>query len=322
MTTPTYEGRRLPHPEEPVFDQGLGFDIGTLLSRRRALRVFGVGAGALAAAACAGGTTGGTGADETASAAAESTDDATTGGDACGDIIPEETAGPYPGDGSNGPDVLAESGIVRRDITTSIGELSGTATGVPLEVELYIEDADSGCVPYAGAAVYLWHCDDQGRYSLYTEGVTDQNWLRGVQEADADGIVRFTTVFPGCYTGRWPHIHFEVFPSLATATDVANKVATSQIAFPEDICTEVYASTAGYEASPANLAGVTLASDNVFGEDAAALQLGTVSGSVADGLAIRLDVPVSAESTPVTDNLGGGAPGGGPGGQGGPPPGP
>ena len=317
MTTPTYEGRPLPHPDEPVFDQGLGFDIGTLLSRRRALRVLGVGAGALAAA-CSGGTAT-TPATEAATTEAATAD--TASGDACGDIIPEETAGPYPGDGSNGPDVLAESGIVRRDITTSIGELSGTATGVPLEVELYIEDADNGCVPYAGAAVYLWHCDDQGRYSLYSEGVTDQNWLRGVQEADADGIVRFTTVFPGCYTGRWPHIHFEVFPNLDVATDVDNKVATSQIAFPEDICTEIYGSTAGYEASPANLAGVTLESDNVFGEDAAALQLGTVSGSVADGLAIRLDVPVSAESTPVTDNLGGGAPGGGPGGQGGPPPG-
>ena len=119
--------------------------------------------------------------------------------------------------------------------------------------------------PLAGAAVYLWHCDREGRYSLYSEGVTDENYLRGVQETDDDGLVRFTSIFPACYSGRWPHIHFEVYPSLAKATNSANKIATSQMALPEDTCKAVYAPS-GYEQSVQNLSRVSLDSDNVFSD--------------------------------------------------------
>jgi protocatechuate 3,4-dioxygenase beta subunit len=164
--------------------------------------------------------------------------------------IPEETAGPYPADGTNGPDVLNQSGIVRRDIRSSFGELSGTAAGVPLTILLTVEDTANGCAPLANAAVYLWHCDRDGNYSLY--GVTDQDYLRGVQEADADGIVTFTSIYPACYAGRWPHIHFEVYPSLGAATDAAKRIATSQVALPKTTCAAVYA-TAGYEQSAASL---------------------------------------------------------------------
>ena len=120
--------------------------------------------------------------------------------------------------------------------------------------------------PFAGAAVYIWHCDAQGRYSMYTQGVEDQTWLRGVQVADDDGRVSFTTIVPGCYSGRWPHIHFEVYPDRDSITDVANAIATSQVALPQDVCDVVYA-TDGYDASVANLAQVTLDGDNVFGDD-------------------------------------------------------
>ena len=106
-----------------------------------------------------------------------------------------------------------------------------------------------GCTPKAGAAVYAWHCDAQGRYSLYSNGVTNQNYLRGVQEADADGWVTFQTIFPGCYDGRWPHVHFEVYESLADASSVKNKIATSQLALPQDVCEKVYADTTLYPSS-------------------------------------------------------------------------
>lgn len=203
--------------------------------------------------------------------------------------VPEETAGPYPGDGSNGPTVLSVSGVVRSDIRASFGGLSGTADGVPLTVALTIVSSAT-CAPLAGRAVYIWHCDRPGRYSLYSSGVTNQNFLRGVQEADAGGRVSFTTIFPGCYAGRWPHIHFEVFPSLAAATSVSNKVATSQIALPKDACDAVYA-TSGYEASVRNLAGVSLATDNVF-SDGSALELATMSGSVSGGYTATLTVAI------------------------------
>lgn len=213
---------------------------------------------------------------------------ATTGG-SCNTRIPEETAGPFPGDGSNGPNVLPQSGVVRSDIRSSFAGLTGTADGVPLTLVLTIVSASS-CAALAGRAVYVWHCDRPGRYSLYNAGVTNQNYLRGVQEADANGRVTFTTIFPGCYAGRWPHIHFEVYPSLQAAASVAAKVATSQVALPKSACDLVYA-TAGYESSATNLSQVSLASDMVF-SDGAALELATVTGTVASGLTATLTVAI------------------------------
>ena len=204
--------------------------------------------------------------------------------------IPNETAGPYPGDGSNGPNVLTQSGVVRSDIRSSFAGLSGTADGVPLTIVLTIVSS-STCAPLAGRAVYLWHCDRAGRYSLYSSGATNQNYLRGVQEADSSGRVSFTSIFPGCYAGRWPHIHFEVYPTLSSAASVSNKMATSQIALPKSSCDLVYAQ-AGYESSVTNLSQVSLATDNVF-SDGAALELATVSGSVASGFTATLSVAVA-----------------------------
>jgi protocatechuate 3,4-dioxygenase beta subunit len=254
---------------------------GARMDRRRLLRLAaqcGAGAGALQLLGCGSSPTSpsqaGTGSGTTA---------------ACTAKIPEETAGPYPGDGSNGPNVLGLTSVVRSDIRSSFAGLSGTADGVPLTIVLTIVSS-STCAPLAGRAVYLWHCDRPGRYSLYSSGVTNQNFLRGVQEADASGRVSFTSIFPGCYAGRWPHIHFEVYPSLNAASGVSNKVATSQIALPKTACDEVYA-TSGYQASVTNLSQVSLATDNVF-SDGATLELATVTGSVSAGLTATLTVAV------------------------------
>jgi protocatechuate 3,4-dioxygenase beta subunit len=206
--------------------------------------------------------------------------------------IPGETAGPFPGDGSNGPDVLERSGIVRRDIRSSFGDATGTAEGVPMTLRLTITDLAEGGVPFAGAAVYVWQCDRDGRYSLYSEGVTGQNYLRGVQIADASGTVSFTSIFPACYGGRWPHVHFEVYPGEPDITDAANAIATSQVALPEDVCEKVYAQT-GYDASVRNLAQVSLATDIVFRDDAGVRQLGTVSGDLGSGYTVALTAGVN-----------------------------
>ena len=69
--------------------------------------------------------------------------------------ISEETAGPYPGDGSNGPDVLAEDGIVRQDITSSFGSSTTTAEGVPLTIELTLVDVGAGGTPLVTSQVAL-----------------------------------------------------------------------------------------------------------------------------------------------------------------------
>src|SRR5205823_2603074 len=161
----------------------------------------------------------------------------------------------------------------------------------PLTLVLTLVSA-STCAPLSGRAVYLWHCDRLGRYSLYSAGATSQNYLRGVQEADASGKVTFTTIFPGCYSGRWPHIHFEIYPSVAVATSSSNRIATSQLAMPKAACDQVYA-TSGYTGSAANLSQVTLASDNVF-SDGAAAETPSVAGSVSAGYAASLVVGVAA----------------------------
>jgi hypothetical protein len=148
-----------------------------------------------------------------------------------------------------------------------------------------------------------------------------------VQTADADGRVSFTSIVPACYTGRWPHVHFEVYPDQASITDSTAAIATSQLAVPQDVCDQAFA-TRGYEASITNLARVTLAGDNVFGDDSGAGQLATVTGDVRSGYAVSLAVGVDTTTTPTGGQLSGdGAPSGAPpggaplsGGPGGTPP--
>ncbi|MFJ3406241.1 intradiol ring-cleavage dioxygenase [Promicromonospora sp. NPDC090134] len=302
MTSP-HTGREQPEAPEP-HDLGLSHDLPTLLNRRHALGLLTAGGLAAALAACSpgSGSSGSTGAPGGAPSGnpGGAPPEGGPGGGAPGEVsqadvgkgeIPEETGGPYPADGTNGPDALTMTGVVRSDITSSFGDSSGTADGVPLTFSLSVVDVsgdgDAG-TPVAGAAVYAWHCDRDGRYSMYD--VADQNYLRGVQEADAAGTVTFTSIFPACYAGRWPHIHFEVYPSLDDATSATNRMRTSQLALPQDVCDTVYATT-GYEQSVTNLKGVTLDSDNVF-SDGYALQLAKVSGSVAAGYTATLRVPV------------------------------
>jgi protocatechuate 3,4-dioxygenase beta subunit len=261
-----------------VHDKGLAFDLSTM-SRRRMLTVLG-GAGALAVA---GGAALLGGAGEAAAAA-------------CAAEVESETAGPYPADGSNGPDVRILNGVVRSDIRSSFGTSSTVAQGVPLTFSLIVSNLS--CAPLAGAAVYAWHCDREGRYSLYTTGVKNENYCRGIQVADAAGKVTFTTVFPACYTGRWPHIHFEVYSSLAAATSGSGPIRkTSQIALPESVSLDVYKNAAGYSQSVTNMGRISLSSDMVFGDDLAAREMATVTGSVSAGFVATLPITVNPNST-------------------------
>jgi len=266
-------------------DRGLVYDLPTLVDRRRALGLFGgLGAAALLAA-CGGSDTTGQGSATTGTASA-------TGSTASGDLteVPDETGGPYPGDGSNGPNVLDDSGIVRSDIRSSFGSSTTTAEGVPLTIRLTVRDAATGDAA-KGAGVYLWHCDRDGNYSLYSQAAADENYLRGAQETDAGGTVSFQSIFPAAYSGRWPHIHFEVYGSLSDATSSGPIVKTSQIALPKEACEAVYA-TSGYEQSVSNLSQTSLTSDNVFSDDGGIHQLATMSGDAAGGYTAALTIGV------------------------------
>ncbi|HEY1152171.1 MAG TPA: intradiol ring-cleavage dioxygenase [Pseudoduganella sp.] len=292
-------------------DHSLAADLQAMFSiatgRRQSLRWLLAGA-ALPMMGC-GGSSDGTSTDTTSSNTGSSTNAGTSTGSGTGtgtgagsgttscSVIPEETGGPYPGDGTNSNssgvvNVLNMSGIVRQDIRSSFAGATGTAAGVPLTIKLHILNANNSCGVAGNFAVYLWHCDREGRYSLYSSGVTNQTYLRGVQEADANGDLTFTTIFPGCYDGRKPHVHFEVYRTLAASVSASNRIKTSQFTFPMATLNEAYAAS-GYGTSVTNLARISYATDNIF-SDGYSLQLASMTGNATDGYVATLTLAVAA----------------------------
>jgi protocatechuate 3,4-dioxygenase beta subunit len=227
----------------------LQHDLAATMDRRQALGGLALGAGGALLAACG------------ASAGAQ--------GFAC-PTTPTETRGPFPADGTNGRlsstnpgplNVLGMDGVIRRDIRPSFAGLTGEAQGVPLELELTLVGAD--CAPVRKGAIYLWHNDAAGDYSLYDRA--DVNYLRGLQGAEG-GRVRFTSVIPGCYGGRYPHCHFEVFDSVEAAMRGDAPLLVSQLAFPDAECRAIYGSDTRYGESLRNLDRLPIGRDFVFGD--------------------------------------------------------
>ena len=244
------------------------------LDRRRMLAGMALGLGGAALAACGG----------RAGAQAATACSAT----------PAETRGPFPADGSNGgrPPVnaLAMDGVVRRDIRPSFAGMRGAAEGVPLELELTLA-REASCAGLPGHAVYLWQNDAAGAYSLYD--LPGQNYLRGLQPADADGLVRFSAIVPGCYGGRYPHCHFEVFASTDAALRGERPLLVSQLAFPDAECRAIYAGDARYGDSRANLDRLPLERDFVFRDihsEAVTSQILRLVGNPAGGYRGRATV--------------------------------
>ncbi|HEX7856560.1 MAG TPA: intradiol ring-cleavage dioxygenase [Sphingobium sp.] len=236
------------------------------------------------------GTTGSTGSSGSGSSGTTTT----TSGTCIAD--PTETNGPYPADGSNTRNgtvvnVLTNSGIVRTDIRTSFGSSTTSATGIYMTLTITLVSVSGDCSPLSGYAIYIWHCNATGQYSLYD--LPNENYLRGVAETDANGKVTFTTFFPGCYAGRYPHIHFEVYQSLNTATTYNNRLLVSQMAMPAATCSTVYSGSSLYGSSSSNFASTSIASDNVFGDNTAAqiaLQTPGITGDLTNGLAATVTV--------------------------------
>lgn len=278
---------------------GLHRDLSSVVGRRRALQFLGGVSFVGVLAACSSSsssatpTTGSATTGSTASATAATEGSATTVAGAAGaseasagSPIPSEAAGPFPADGTNGPNLLAETGVERADITTSIGGLTGTAEGIPTKLQLTIVDAATGAA-LPGAAVYVWHCTATGQYSIYE--LNDQNYLRGVQVADDRGRVSFDSVFPGCYRGRWPHVHFEIYEGIADATSGGQPTKTSQLALPAADCEGAYADSR-YGNSLDALSQLSLQTDIVF-NDGWTEQLATVVGDT-NGYTVSLLVRV------------------------------
>lgn len=290
--------------EEAEHGHGLAEDLvlmHRLADRRRALKWFaGVGTAALVTgcggsssdssgtvSVVSGGTTTATPTPTTTTTTTTTTATPTSTATCIAD--PTETAGPYPGDGTNTAsgstsNILTISGIVRSDIRKSFISTTTDAGGVLVTVTLTLVNVNATCAPLSGYAVYLWHADRYGHYSLYTAAA--ESYLRGVQVTDANGQVTFTTYFPPAYDGRWPHYHFEVFSSLSNALSGKYSILTSQLCMPAAICNTVFADTTTYPSAKGIFAGLSLSTDNVFGDNTAAQlaqQTPTFTGSVASG---------------------------------------
>jgi len=303
------------HHDEHAHGDGLAQDLTLMrqmMARRHALR-WCVGAGTTALIAGCGGSDGSSGSVTTVTGTATPTPTptatasptptpsptATATPTAC-IADPTETAGPYPADGTNTSsgstsNVLTVNGIVRSDIRASFIATTTVATGVQMTITLTLVNVNAACAPLAGYAVYLWHCDRTGAYSLYS-GAASESYLRGVQVTDANGQVTFTTIFPACYSGRWPHMHFEIFSSLANALGGRYAVLTSQLAMPAATCATIFADTVTYPSSATNLRAVSLTSDNVFGDNSSAQiaqQTPAIAGTAAAGLTATATIGIA-----------------------------
>jgi protocatechuate 3,4-dioxygenase beta subunit len=263
---------------------GLTSDLNTIIARRKVLGLIGT---AVSLTACGG---------PPSNAEANKTATAADGSTCIKDPI--ETNGPYPADGTNSKNgsavnVLTQSGIMRRDIRPSFGDgMTAVADGVLLQLTISLVDVGKECAALAGHVVYIWHCDADGKYSLYD--LTTSNYLRGAGITDDKGMITFTTIFPGCYDGRWPHIHFEIFASAQKSANGADSLLTSQFAIPEDVCKVIYTDPR-YPNGLTNLTATTLDKDGVFGdntaEQKAAMTL-KITGDATMGLAATAVVGV------------------------------
>lgn len=183
-------------------------------------------------------------------------------------VSPTETAGPFP--------TKTPSSLVSADIRSD-------RTGVPLTIKITINKL-SNCAALQGAIVDIWHCDKDGYYSEYggtsmqAQDFTSVHFLRGRQVTDASGLVSFTSIFPGWYSGRAPHIHVHVYNASGTS------LLVTQIAFPTDVCNNVYTNATGFYTK--GLQDTSNAGDNVF-SDSLAHELATVTGSISAGYTLN-----------------------------------
>jgi protocatechuate 3,4-dioxygenase beta subunit len=203
-------------------------------------------------------------------------------------VTNSETAGPFP--------TITPASYVRSNIITD------NRTGVAFTINITINNINANCGAYEGALVDIWHCDKDGYYSEYggtsmqTVDYTAVHFLRGRQVSDTNGLVTFTSIFPGWYTSRATHIHVHIYKADGTS------LLVTQIAFPEGTNSAVAlvnAATAyGYTKG---LTGYTYnSSDNVF-SDGVTNELSSVAGSVSAGFILNHTIFVAGPTLAIDE---------------------
>jgi protocatechuate 3,4-dioxygenase beta subunit len=210
--------------------------------------------------------------------------------------VPTSTAPPYPHElsltgKSSLANVWSRSGLLRRDIRTNINNEGLGASGLLLDLNIRVIRAGRLQQPVPGAAVYVWHSDANGEYSVY--GRNDATYLRGIGTTGADGRVQFKSIYPGTYHGREPHVHFEIYRSLNETQALSQCLLRSRVLFPESVTREIYKSNLMYRRSVKTFEGL------VFGKPGGSLtnpssssQVALVSGSARKGVRASITVPI------------------------------
>ena len=184
---------------------------------------------------------------------------------------PAETAGPFR--------IKTPADLVRENIV-------GNRTGVPLLINIKVENINDNCKPLAGVLVDIWHCDAKGNYSEYSGQLagdfTHEHFLRGRQTTGSDGIASFISIYPGWYPGRAPHLHLEIKSSSGKS------LLVTQTAFPEDISNIVYA-TSGYKGR----SDTFNSNDGAFKDSLAGNLATSVFGNTTDGYTMTETIKVA-----------------------------
>lgn len=190
--------------------------------------------------------------------------------DACS-VSPTEIAGPFP--------IMTPAQLVRENIV-------GNRSGVPLLIRIKVENTNNNCEPLGGVLVDIWHCDAQGNYSEYDDQIdgdfTNENFLRGRQTTNVQGIASFISIYPGWYPGRAPHLHLEIRRANGES------LLITQTAFPEDISNTVYA-TNGYNGN----FDTSNAQDGEFSDSLNRNMASSVTGNTSDGYTLEETIKVA-----------------------------
>jgi protocatechuate 3,4-dioxygenase beta subunit len=148
----------------------------------------------------------------------------TTGGASCV-LTAALTEGPF----------FVDEKLNRSDLRTDPGT-GAVAAGIPLELAFNVSRvANNACTPLTSAYLDVWHCDSTGTYSDVSG--SSRKFLRGYQITDANGVVAFTTIYPGWYSGRAVHIHFKL---RLYAGSSKTYEFTSQFFFDDSLTDSVY----------------------------------------------------------------------------------
>jgi hypothetical protein len=184
-------------------------------------------------------------------------------------------------EGEEGPYFVDDSasGYLRSNILSNL-DGSGTQTGIPLYLTIYVFDTKKSCAAMQGVQVDIWHCNAQGVYSAEAvESTTSQSWLRGYQISDSNGKVEFQTIVPGWYQGRTTHIHLRFRSTYDSTSNSGSN--TMQVFFNQTLVDTIDTSVAPYSSEGKN--NTTNASDHVYTTEEQGTTLLTLTGSNSAG---------------------------------------